>query len=64
MIPQEQAKQVQQIADLVVDWRGCYQQHPAAHDHLSKRPIAVGFGIAEAVGFIDHKETVGGGRRR
>jgi len=65
MIPQEQAQQVEQITDLVVDWRGCYQQHPAAHDHLRQGAIAVGLGIAEAVGFVNNnKAAKGGGGRR
>ena len=70
MIPQEQAKQVEQLGHAVVHRRRRHEQHLpappaplpplaplAARREPRQRAVAVGLGVPESVGFVDDKQT-------
>ena len=62
VITQEETQQMQQVGDAVVDGRGGHQQHAASYHHTGQRAVAIGLGIAEAVGLVNYNK--GGGRGR
>ena len=62
LVAQKEAEHVEQVGDAVVYGGRRHEQHARADDELGERPIAVGSGVSEAVGFVDDEQAVRGGR--
>ncbi len=59
VVPQEQAKQVQQLGGPMMDRCRGHEQQPCPHDASRQRAVATGVRIPEVMGFVDDAQRSG-----